>query len=122
MTFPVNAVPASQPHESVLPVLSAVQVPRNVASTGSTVAPDGLGKVARPTASEKSHAMDEINKSLKMASIGVRFEFDKEANKMVTKVVDVESGELIRQMPSEEVVRIARAMNSLTGLLFAKSV
>jgi flagellar protein FlaG len=32
-------------------------------------------------------------------------------------VVDRESGELIRQIPSEEVLRMTQRMESLTGLL-----
>lgn len=67
-------------------------------------------------------ALAEINESLRMASIGVQFEFDKEADTMVVKVVDVESGELIRQMPSEEVVRISKALGKLQGLLVHQAV
>jgi len=67
-------------------------------------------------------ALAEINESLRMSSIGVQFEFDKEADTMVVKVVDVESGELIRQMPSEEVVRISRALGKLQGLLVHQAV
>jgi flagellar protein FlaG len=57
-----------------------------------------------------------------MASLGVRFGLDKETDRMIAKVVGVGSGELIRQMQSGEVVRMAKAMNNLTGLLFAKAV
>jgi flagellar protein FlaG len=67
-------------------------------------------------------ALAEINESLRMSSIGVQFEFDKEADTMVVKVVDVESGELIRQMPSEEVVRISKALGKLQGLLVHQAV
>jgi flagellar protein FlaG len=67
-------------------------------------------------------ALAEINQTLRMASIGVQFEFDKEADTMIVKVVDVESGELIRQMPSEEVVRISRALGRLQGLLVHQTV
>jgi flagellar protein FlaG len=59
---------------------------------------------------------------LRQASIGVQFEFDKEANTMVTKVMDVESGEVIRQMPSEEVVRFSKALGKLQGLLVSQKV
>ena len=67
-------------------------------------------------------ALAEINESLRMSSIGVQFEFDTEADTMVVKVVDVESGELIRQMPSEEVVRISKALGKLQGLLVHQTV
>ena len=41
---------------------------------------------------------------------------------MVTKVIDVESGEVIRQMPSEEVVRFSKALGKLQGLLVSQKV
>lgn len=119
MTIPSSALPPSPLRE---PVLSALQAQKNIAPARETAALDGVEKSSKPTSREKKEALDEINHSLKMASIGVRFEFDKEANTMITKVVDVESGEMIRQMPSEEVVRIAKAMNNLKGLLFAQAV
>jgi flagellar protein FlaG len=118
MAIPVNALPASTQRESVL---SAPQTQKITAPVREAGALDGLEKTARPTSSQRKEALDEINRSLKMASIGVRFEFDKAANTLVTQVVDVESGELIRQMPSDEMVRIARIMNNLTGLLFSKT-
>ena len=71
---------------------------------------------------QASVALAEINQSLKMASIGVRFEFDKEAHTMIAKVVDVETGIVIRQMPSEEMVRISKAMDKLQGLLVRQKV
>jgi flagellar protein FlaG len=115
MTIPINALPAE--------LLPLTPQPRTIsAPVREAAAPDGLGKTDPPTPIQKNEALDEINRSLKMASIGVRFEFDKASNTLVTQVVDVESGELIRQMPSEEMVRIARVMNSLTGLLFSQSV
>jgi flagellar protein FlaG len=70
----------------------------------------------------RSAALAEINQTLRMASIGVQFEFDKEADTMIVKVVDVDSGELIRQMPSEEVVRISKALGKLQGLLVHHAV
>jgi flagellar protein FlaG len=77
---------------------------------------------AKATSTQVSEAVAEINQSLRQASIGVQFEFDKEANTMVTKVMDVESGEVIRQMPSEEVVRFSKALGKLQGLLVSQKV
>ena len=77
---------------------------------------------AEATSTQLNSALAEINQSLKLASIGVQFEFDKEANTMVTKVMDVESGEVIRQMPSEEVVRFSKALGKLQGLLVSQKV
>lgn len=74
-------------------------------------------KSAAATPTQVNAALAEINQTLQMALIGVRFEFDKEADTMIAKVVDVVSGEVIRQMPAEEVVRISKVLGKLQGLL-----
>ena len=118
MTISINALPAE-----LVPLSPQMPPqPRTIsAPVREAAALDGLEQTGKPTPIQKNEALDEINRSLKMASIGVRFEFDQAANTLITQVVDVETGELIRQMPSDEMVRIARAMNSLTGLLFSRT-
>lgn len=117
MTIPANTVTTAPLREvvpaSVGPRRSA-GLPGEPAATAQTVR---AGKKSEPGQAQERAALAEINQTLRMASIGVQFEFDKEADTMIVKVVDVDSGELIRQMPSEEVVRISRALGRLQGLL-----
>ena len=82
---------------------------------------------AQKQTAEVSHkqataALEEINQSLRIATIGVRFEFDKDAHTLVTKVVDAQSGEMIRQMPSEEMLQVSKALGKLQGLLVSQKV
>lgn len=119
MAIPVNALPTNAQRESAVPEF---QAQKKVALAREATVPEDVEKPSKPTAIEKSEALDEINQSLKMTSIGVRFEFDKEADMLITKVVDVESGEMIRQMPSEEVVHISKALGKLQGLLVSQKV
>lgn len=118
MTIPANAVTTAPSREAVS---SSVGPRRNVSLAREPAATVQVGKKESGQAQERA-ALAEINRTLKMASIGVQFEFDKEADTMIVKVVDVESGELIRQMPSEEVVRISRALGRLQGLLVHQTV
>lgn len=64
----------------------------------------------------------EINRSFQLTSVGVRFEFDKETDKVIAKVVDVEPGQVIRQMPSEAMVQVSKALDKLQGLLMSQKV
>jgi flagellar protein FlaG len=100
--------------------MSAAQAQKNAIPVREHAALAGVQEVSKSSENEKNSALAEINQSLVLSSIGVRFEFDKESNTLVTKVMDVESGELIRQMPSEEVVRISRALGKLQGLLVSQ--
>lgn len=47
-----------------------------------------------------------------------KFEIDREADLIVVKIIDKESKELIRQIPPEEAVKLAKAMNEIEGIIF----
>lgn len=110
-----------------------VQAPREPmkAETQQVKAPVVAREEAAPVVEKKASEVDvaqvhvalaEINHAMQTAAIGVRFEFDLSAEKMVTKVVDAASGELIHQMPSEEVLRMSKALDKLQGLLVHQAV
>jgi flagellar protein FlaG len=73
------------------------------------------------SAAQTQTALQEVNKVMDALSISVRFQVDPEDQQMVIKVVDQDSGKVIRQFPSEEVVRISKALDNLKGLLFAQT-
>lgn len=52
-----------------------------------------------------------------MRSYGLEFEIQDYDSRLITRVVDRESGEVIRQIPSEEVLRIARSLAEMQGRL-----
>lgn len=70
----------------------------------------------------ESAVLAEINENLKLASIGVEFEFDSGASIIIARVVDVETGKLIRQMPSEEVMQLSKALGRLHDLLVHQAI
>ncbi len=45
------------------------------------------------------------------------FEMDKDTKRVIVRMVDRDSGEVIRQIPPEEVLRAAKAMADFKGLL-----
>ncbi|WP_454765990.1 flagellar protein FlaG [Cupriavidus campinensis] len=80
---------------------------------------------ARPGAdapADTASAMQELVDVLKTTSIGLRFEIDDQTHRVITKVVDKETGEIIRQMPNEDVLRLARAIDKLQGLFVSHAV
>ena len=62
-------------------------------------------------------AVKQVNETLQLRSIGIQFEIDKDTDKVIVKVIDRNSGVVIRQVPNEEVVRIAKVMGEMSGLL-----
>lgn len=124
MTISVSASNASPRREPAAAMIQppAPQRPSQVARVAEEVAVEREKKISAASSTQVSSAVAEINQSLRLASIGVQFEFDKEANTMLTRVVDVESGDVIRQIPSEEVVRISKALGQLQGFLVSQKV
>lgn len=52
-------------------------------------------------------------------SSGVRFSLDDETGKTIVRIVDSNTGQLIRQIPSPEILEIARSLDRLRGVLIA---
>lgn len=121
MTIPANAVTAAAWRDAAPPP-AASSLSSGAPGRAGAAREVPAGTQAAATPERERSALAEINESLRMSAIGVQFEFDKEADTMIVKVVDVESGELIRQMPSEEVVRISKALGKLQGLLVHHAV
>ncbi|PLC06475.1 hypothetical protein CY658_05435 [Variovorax sp. RO1] len=65
-------------------------------------------------------AVKSVNASLESRSISLQFEVDRDTDKLIVKVVDRSNGEVIRQIPTEEVVRIAKVMDQQAGLLVSQ--
>lgn len=85
----------------------------------STAAPAAAVKaVQQPGAVDAlDEAVGNINKSLKAAGQGVEFSVDEDSKRLVVKVVDQETREVLRQMPSVEALQIAKALDRAQGML-----
>ncbi len=61
--------------------------------------------------------LDQIKSLTEDGAYSVRFEKDDKANQMVVRLVDVESGEMIRQIPPEELISLTETLQELRGSL-----
>ena len=52
-----------------------------------------------------------------LAGSSLEFSVDTDTNRIVVKVIDNQTRELVRQIPMEEMLALAKAMNQLQGLL-----
>ena len=78
-----------------------------------------LPKVAIDPVSETEvqKATETINSFMSSASRSLTFSLDDDSGKVVVKVVDMTTKEVIRQFPSEEAIAISRSLDKLQGLL-----
>ena len=63
------------------------------------------------------NAVERINESLPPSSQGIEFAVDADSERVIVKVVDRETREVLRQMPTEEALEIAKALDRNQGLL-----
>ena len=71
-----------------------------------------------PSAEEVREAADKINIALKsLVSSNLQFSVDQESGQTIVRVVDVETKDVIRQIPNEEALAIAKSLGKFQGLL-----
>jgi flagellar protein FlaG len=98
----------------------ASRAAENTTSTGAVQATQSTaqtGKVAPPSNEQLNQAVKQIQDVIKQTANSLQFSIDEDLGVSIVKVVDTESKKLIRQIPSEEVLAIAKALDKLQGLL-----
>lgn len=61
------------------------------------------------------HALEDVNSALQAWSTGMRFDIDPEAQRVVVSIVDSTTGEVLRTVPSDAVIKIAKMIVQLQG-------
>ena len=62
-------------------------------------------------------AAEKINEFIQSNSRNLQFSVDKHLNRIIVKVVDKETGEVIRQIPAEETLAIASSLDAPQGVI-----
>lgn len=63
-------------------------------------------------------AMSSIQEFVQSVRRNLDFQLDDSSGKVVVKVTDSESGDVIRQIPSEEALKLAESLDEVRSLLF----
>jgi flagellar protein FlaG len=120
MTIPMSIPATGLQREPLQAVPRVAPTPRLPLAAVAVASIEADPPVSGPTPEDSLVA--EINQKLKLASIGVQFELDRETDTMIVRVVDVHTGELIRQMPSEEIVQLSKVLGKLNDLLAHQAI
>jgi flagellar protein FlaG len=74
-----------------------------------------------PSKQQVEDAVATVNRALQPSNHALEFSLDKQSDRIVVKVVDSETGETLRQIPSEEVLAIAESIDRYQkGLLLSQ--
>jgi flagellar protein FlaG len=70
-----------------------------------------------PNMEQVKEAVQKANQTMQALSNDLEFLIDEESDRTIVRVIDQATKEVIRQMPSEEVLEIAKALDRVQGLL-----
>ncbi|MRW91903.1 flagellar biosynthesis protein FlaG [Duganella sp. FT80W] len=114
-----------------LPAASASSAAASVPASVKTVGADSAQSIVAakedsgaktPSKTELKKSVDEINRFLQNNS-EVEFSIDEASGLSVVKVIDTETNNVLRQLPSEQSLEIAKNLNSTRkGLLIDSKV
>ena len=95
-----------------------------------------ITEVARDAAAEKSHslksldrmgvelreAISALNAALEKSPTKALITKDEQLNRYIVRIADKASGEIVREIPSEALLKFARNLQELKGLIFDASL
>jgi flagellar protein FlaG len=89
-----------------------------VPATGSRASTQVAAAPAMPPAPEAvKQAVVQANEALRSISQAVEFEYDPDANVTVIRLVDMQDQKVLRQIPTPEMLEIARALERMQTML-----
>lgn len=62
-------------------------------------------------------AVKKINEFIAPTSASVQFSIDTDSHRTVVKVIDLDTKEVIRQFPNEDILAMSKALDKLQGLM-----
>lgn len=110
-----NSAVSATRSEGRPPVLSLASGSPARAVTQPTGATAGSGGASAPVPVDISKAVEQIQGYLKDSGKNLSVTFDDSADRYVTRVVSSDTGEVVRVIPSEELLEVARAINEQLG-------
>ena len=64
--------------------------------------------------------VDQLNAQMQSRNRNLAFALDRRLNTPIISVTDKNTGELVRQIPAESVLRVAHSIENLKGVIFSE--
>jgi len=71
---------------------------------------------------ELTQVVESLNSIVQTMKRNISFDVDKDSGRVVISVSDSDTKELIRQIPSEDALKLLKRMDAAVGLLFSEKV
>ena len=113
--FPPATAPAAPAVKAKEAAPTSTPAPAPAPVKASSIDPQDLHR-------QLEDAVSVLNKQMEHTGTSLGFSVDEALGRSIVKVVNKDSGELVRQIPGEDVVRVAHSIESLKGVLYNKSI
>ena len=97
---------------------SDAEVVAQVATT--EIKPSSINETSQPAREAVAKAAADLQEFVKSMGLNLNFSVDETTGYHVVKVVNPDTGELIRQLPSEELLKISRDFQRLNNVLVSQ--
>jgi flagellar protein FlaG len=75
-------------------------------------------QASQPTDAQLQSSVERLNQAMKQSNTNLQFSIDSDSKRMLIRVVDTNTGDTIKQIPSKEVIAISQAIDQFQqGLL-----
>lgn len=71
----------------------------------------------KPTPEHLQKALEALKQAIPIKSSALQFSLDEVSGQIIARVTDSDTGEVIRQIPSKELLEIAHAIDKMQGML-----
>ena len=62
--------------------------------------------------------VEEVNDALKTLDVKRGYRVDKDLNRTIVSIIDTETDDIIKQIPQEDAIRLAKNINEIIGLFY----
>lgn len=97
--------------------------PATVAESGAVAGRPVRSEAATtpPSKEDVSAAVSKLNEAMATSSQSLKFEIDDDTKQIVVKIIDQGTQEVVRQMPTEEALQMAKSIDKMQGLLIRQT-
>ena len=114
MEMPSSA-PRSAPVQPVIATAAAkTREVNEQISTAKSLSMEELAKVK----TELEEAVKRLSEAIDQTPTATKITVDKELDRFIVQVTDKQTGEVVREIPGEAILKIARNIENLKGLLY----
>jgi len=103
-----------------LPGSASATAERGAGGASTTATGTGRAGAAAASLPQIQTAIIDANNALRAMNREIKFELDPASGRLVTRLIDTSDNQVLRQIPSEEMLHIAEALDRVQGLLIER--